>query len=175
MDNGTGVAVNGTATPTGQDDRFNAAGAVAHGQWDSLIVMAGAQVERHDRPYLGSPSTMLGTSAVPGVPDLTNATSLMQYGEIEYVVFPWLIPGVRVEYTYATVENNPDAQLLRIVPGVSVLVRPNIKLTLTGDLEWGKNLPPVGDWGTSGAGAVNSASGSTFEAEQINGNVGVAF
>jgi len=175
MDNGTGIAVNGTATPTGQDDRFNAAGAVAHGQWDSLILMAGAQVERHDRPYPGSAATTLASSMVPGVPDLTNATSFMQYDEIEYVVFPWLIPGVRVEYTYATVENNPDAQLLRIVPGIATLVRPNIKFTLTGDLEWGKNLPPVGSWSTSGAGSIASTNGSKFEAEQINAIVGVAF
>jgi hypothetical protein len=175
MDNGTGVAVNGTPTPTGQDDRFNAAGVVAHGQWDSLVVMAGAQVERHDRPYLGSAATTLGTSAVPGVPDLTNATAIMQYDEIEYIVWPWFVPGVRVEYTQATVENGADAQLLRVVPGIAMLVRPNIKFTLTGDLEWGKNLPPVGDWSTSGAGVVSTATGSKFEAEQINGTFGVAF
>jgi hypothetical protein len=175
MDNGTGLPVNGTPTPTGQDDRFNAAGVVAHAQWDSLILMAGAQVERHDRPYPGAAATTLGTGMVPGVPDLTNATAVMQYDEVEYVVFPWFVPGVRVEYTSATVEGGSAAQLMRIVPGIDVLVRPNIRFALTGDLEWGKNLPPVGSWSTSGAGVVNSATGSTFEAEQINGTVGVAF
>ena len=175
LDNGTGAVAGGGATVTRQDDRFNAIGAVAHGQWNSLVVMAGVQVERHDRPYPGSAATANPSgSALPGVPDFTNATAVLQYAEIDYVVWPWLVPGVRSEYTHATVESSSAAQLLRIIPGIAILVRPNIRAVLTGDLEWGQNLPPVGSWGPA-SGLVATAQKTTFEAEQINATVNVAY
>jgi hypothetical protein len=177
MDNGTGTVAGAAAVPTRQDDRFNAAGAVIHGQWDSLIVMVGGQLERHDRPYPGTPATAgAGGAVIPGVPDLTSATSIVQYDEIDYVVWPWFVPGVRAEYTRTTVENASDAELLRIIPGIAMLVRPNIKVRLSGDMEWGKNLPVVGSWGPA-SGTIVSTTGQAakFEAETINATVGVAF
>ena len=177
LDNGTGTVAGGTAVPTQQDDRFNALGVVAHGQWDSLILMAGAQIERHDRPYPGTAATALASgSTVPGQPDLTNATALVQYDEINYVVWPWFVPGVRAEFTDAQVEGGNDARLLRITPGVAMLARPNIRVLLTADLEWGKNLPVAGSWAPAGGTIVStSGQGAKFEAETINATVGVAF
>jgi hypothetical protein len=173
-DNGTG-AVSGLTTPTLQNDRFNAVGAVVHAQLDSLIAMAGVQMESHDRPYPGSPATTGATGAIlPGTPDLTNGTAVLQYDELNYVVYPWLVPGVRVEYTHATVENRDAAELLRVIPGVAILVRPNIRVILTGDLEQGKNPPAVGSWGPAG-GAIAPTGTSKFEAEQINATVSVAY
>jgi hypothetical protein len=177
MDNGTGTVAGGPASPIQQDDRFNAVGGVAHAQYDSLILMAGVQLERHERPYQGTATTLLATgTTLPGVPDLTNATALVEYDEVDYVVWPWFVPGVRTEYTEAQVEGGPNAQLLRITPGVAMLVRPNIKVLLTSDLEWGKNLPVVGSWAPAG-GTVVSTNGQAakFEAETINATFGVAF
>jgi hypothetical protein len=167
--------VSGLTTPTLQDDRFNAVGAVVHAQLDSLIAMAGVQVESHDRPYPGSAATPgPNGTVIPGVPDLTNGTAVLQYGELNYVVFPWLVPGVRVEHTSATVENTTsNAELLRVIPGVAMLVRPNIRVILTGDLESGKNPPPTG-WGAAG-GIITPTGTSKFEAEQINATVSVAY
>ncbi len=54
LDNGTGATAGGTPSPQQQDDQFNAAGVVLHGQLDSLVMMAGAQIERHDRPSQGT-------------------------------------------------------------------------------------------------------------------------
>jgi hypothetical protein len=180
LDNGTGT-LTGTTSASQQDDRFNALGGVIHAQWDSLVLMAGAQLERHDRPYQGTAGTTVGTSIIPGVPDFTNATAVLQYDELDYVVFPWFVPGVRTEYTHATVEGSSAAQLLRIIPGIAMLARPNLKLVLTGDLEWGKNLPPAGvaagaptGWAPAG-GYIVPTSVSKFEAEQINATVAVAF
>jgi hypothetical protein len=172
LDNGTGaLSAGGTPTPTAQSDRFNALGGVIHGQWDSLVLTAGAQLEAHQRPYAG----LAATATVPGAADFTSATAVVQYDEIDYVVFPWLVPGVRAEYTHATVEKSEAAQLLRIIPGVAMLARPNIRVILTGDFEWGRNLPPVGGW-TAASGFVSPASpGSKFEAEQINATVAVAY
>ncbi len=151
LDNGTGVVAGGPATAVQQDDRFNAVGAVIHGQLDSLMLTAGVQMERHDRPYAGTGATAgPGGAVIPGVPDLTNATAILQYNELDYVVWPWFVPGVRTEFTTTSVEGSSDAQLLRVIPGVAMLARPNIKVVVTGDLEWGKNLPTVGSWAPAG-------------------------
>jgi hypothetical protein len=174
LDNGTGAVAGGTATPVQQDDRFNALGAVIHGQWDSLVLMAGAQLESHARPYPGSGATAAGANTIPGAPDLTSATAVLQYNELDYIVWPWFVPGVRTEYTHATVEGASAAELLRVVPGIAMLARPNLKVLLTGDIEWGKNLPPVGSWAPAG-GAVAPTAVTKFEAEQINATVAVAF
>jgi hypothetical protein len=174
LDNGTGT-LGGAVVPMQQDDRVNAAGAVIHGQWDSLMLMAGAQVERHDHPYPGAPATAGAMGAtIAGAPDLTGATSLVQYDEIDYVVWPWFVPGVRSEYTRTAVEGASAAQLLRVIPGIAMLARPNVKVVLTGDLEWGKNLPPIGSWGAA-SGVVVTPQTSKFEAEQINLTAAYAF
>jgi hypothetical protein len=174
LDNGTGVAPDGTAVPTQQDDRVNAAGAVIHAQWDSLILMAGAQLERHDRPYPGAPGTATAGVAMPGAPDLTSATAVLQYGEIDYIVWPWFVPGVRSEYTHATVEGGNPAQLLRVIPGIAMLARPNVKVVVTGDLEWARNLPPIASWGPAG-GSIATPHTAKFEAQQINVTAAYAF
>jgi hypothetical protein len=175
LDNGTGSIAGGAVSSVPQNDSFNAAGGVIHGQWDSLILTAGAQVEAHQRPYAGAPATADSTgTVVAGAADLTSATAIVQYDELDYVVWPWFVPGVRAEYTHATVESSAPSQLLRIIPGVAMLARPNIRFVLTGDLEWGSNLPPVGTWGPAG-GFVSPTQGTKFEAEQINATVAVAY
>jgi hypothetical protein len=175
MDNGTGTVAGGTAVPTRQDDRFIALGGAIHAQWDSLVVTAGLQQEHHDRPYPGTAATANPSgNPLPGVPDLTSANALVQYDEIDYVVWPWFVPGVRLEYTQTSVESAPSAQLMRLIPGVAMLARPNIKVVLTGDLEWGQNLPAVGSW-TPVGGLIAARAGSKFEAEQINASFAVAY
>ncbi len=67
-----------------------------------------------------------------------------------------------------------DAQLLRVIPGIAMLARPNIKVVVTGDLEWGKNLPTVGSWAPAG-GFVAPTTDAKFEAEQIGVVAAVAF
>jgi hypothetical protein len=171
LDNGTGTS------PVLQNDRFNAAGAVIHGNYDSLVLMAGAQIERHDSPYPGTAATAnLFGGAIPGAPDFTNATAILQYDEIDYVVWPWFVPGVRLEYTQTTFENAANASLLRIIPGVSMLARPNIRVVVSGDLESATGLPPVASWAPAGgAVAPSTPQGSKFQAETINVSANVAF
>jgi hypothetical protein len=193
LDNGTGTVAGVTpATPTLQNDRFNAVGAVVHGQYDSLLVMAGSQLERHDAPYQGTPATANPTgSAFPGVPSYAGATGIVSYGEVDYVMFPWLVPGARIEYTHLTLDgsapgidarNGGAATLTRVIPGVAMLVRPNVRVILTGDFETAYGLPPVTGWGPAGAQLVPNKFDSngkfapnSFEAEQINATVTVAY
>jgi hypothetical protein len=171
LDNGTGTS------PVLQNDRFNAAGGVIHGSYDSLVVMAGAQIERHDSPYPGTAATANPNGgAIPGAPDFTNATAILQYDEIDYVVWPWFVPGVRLEYTQTTFENASNASLLRIIPGVSMLARPNIRVVVSGDLESATGLPPVASWSPAGGVvAPSTPQGSKFQAETINVSANVAF
>lgn len=175
LDNGTGTVAGATPSPVQQDDRFNSIGAVVHAQWDSLIVMAGTQLERHDRPYPGAAAIANPAGGViPGAPDFTNGTAILQYDELDYVVWPWFVPGVRTEYTHTTVEGASDAQLLRVIPGIAMLARPNIRVVFTGDIEWAKNLPAVGSWGPAGAFIVPT-NVTKFEAEQLNLTAAIAF
>src|SRR5579872_6256075 len=142
LDNGTGIG--SPAAPTLQDDRFNAVGGSVRAQYDSLVGHFGLDVESHERPYPGSTAN----GNLPGVPVFTSSTARVAYGEIDYVVFPWLVPGVRAEYTNADVAGQSvNAQLLRIIPGAAIAIRPNIRAVVTGDLEYGKGLPSVGAWG----------------------------
>ena len=178
LDNGTGAVAGATASPVLQDDRFNAAGAVIHGQLDSLILMAGAQIERHDRPYPGTAATANPNgNAIPGAPDFTSSTAVLQYDEIDYVVWPWFVPGVRLEYTQLALEGGaPSASLLRFIPGVAMLARPNIRVVVSGDLERASGLPAVASWGPAGGAVVPAApQASKFQAETINVTANVAF
>jgi hypothetical protein len=176
LDNGTGTVAGGAPIPVRQGDPVNALGALIHAQVGSLVLTAGVNFERHERPYQGSPATTdPNGNIINGVADRTSGTAVVQYDEINYIVWPWFVPGVRAEYTNATVEGGNGAQLLRIIPGIAVLARPNIRVVLSGDLEWASNLPTVGDWGPAGGLVVPNAGQSKFEAEQINATVGVAF
>jgi hypothetical protein len=172
LDNGTGIA----AAPTLQDDRFNAVGGSVRAQYDSLVGHFGADVESHARPYPGGAAN----GNLPGVPDLTSTTAVVSYGEIDYVVFPWLVPGVRAEYTRANVEGtSTKAQLLRVIPGAAVLIRPNVRAVVTGDFENGTGLPPVASWGAAGGlvtpDTSKGPSTTKFQAEQINVTLNVAY
>ncbi len=176
LDNGTGAVPNGTATPIQQDDRISAVGGLLHGQLGSLVLMAGLNFEHHDRPYPGSAATAGPNGTVfNGVPDLTSANAIVQYDEVDYIVWPWFVPGVRAEFTQTSVEGASNAQLMRIIPGIAMLARPNIKFVLSGDLEWANNLPVVGSWGPAGGMIAPNPGQSKFEAEQINATVGLAF
>ena len=181
LDNGTGTVPGGSANPVRQRDGFEAIGASARGQYDSLIVTTGFQLEHHHKPYQGTaatPDTATPPGApTPGTPDFSDAKGWVQYDEIDYVVFPWLVPGVRTELTRLTFEGSNPASLFRLVPGVATLVRPNIKVTVTGDFERAYGLPPVGSWAPAGGNIVAPGPGrnTRFEAEQINATAAIAF
>ena len=173
----------GAATPVQQDDSFNALGAVVHGQLDSLSIMLGDQLERHKQPYPGAGATTVGGMTVNGAPDLTSATSTVAYGGDRLRRLA-LVGAGRAGRVHAhdprVVEQlvgSTAASLLRVIPGIAMLVRPNIKAVLTGDIERAYGLPPVGSWTPAGGFAVAPGAGqsSKFEAEQINATVAVAY
>jgi hypothetical protein len=140
-----------------QQDPAGTIGAGARGQLGSLELNAGFYTESHTHAQA----------------DGTGATALVQYNELSYIVFPWLVPAVRVEYIRVSPDNGMPAHLLRIMPGVAMLVRPNLKLTLVGQIEQSDGAPP-GGWMPVG-GSIAPTAGSITEFEAITLSLATAF
>jgi hypothetical protein len=162
-----------SATP--QKDAFDIVGASIRAQYDSLVLDAGGQYEWHDHPYQGSAATSPSGAVIPGVPDYTTARALVAWGELDYVVWPWFVPGMRAEYTVGSAEVTSQFSLMRIIPGVAMLVRPNIRLVVTGDLEAANGAPPAGSSAPAGGAIVSPATGTKFQAETVSASAAVAF
>ena len=183
LDNGTGSVAGGAAVPVGQRNSVGVLGGAVRAQLGSLIATAGLQFEHHDAPYAGTPATQAADGTItPGSPVLTSGDAWVQYNEIDYVVFPWLVPGVRTELTTMSLDatnNNGSAHatLFRLIPGIATLIRPNIKLLLTGDFEYAYGNPVAGAWEPAGGSIVAPAQGqgSKIEAETLTATVAVAF
>jgi hypothetical protein len=178
LDNGTGTVVGGATAALPQRDSINAVGGSLRAQLDSAILTTGAQLEIHARPYQGTAATANPNGdPFPGVPEFTNGKTFVQYGELDYVVYPWFVPGVRTEFTRTTTLSSNPASLLRVIPGIAMLVRPDIKVVVTGEIERAYGLPTTGSWDPAGGSIVAPGPGqsSKFEAESINTTVAVAF
>jgi hypothetical protein len=77
---------------------------------------------RHDeQPFVGTPGQ--------------SANTAVWFSELDYVIYPWLLPGVRFE-SWNSHSLDPASGALvaytdtQIVPGIVALIRPNLKLTL---------------------------------------------
>ncbi len=105
--------------------------------------------------------------------DGTAVQAIVQYDELSYVVFPWLVPAVRLEWGSLLPEGGTRINDLKVIPGVAALVIPNLKLTLTGQIEWADGAPD-GGWGAFG-GSAAPAMGSVTEFESIQLGLAYAF
>ena len=76
--------------------------------------------------------------------------ALALYSELSYVVYPWLVPAVRVEYLSLAPDGADHINDLRVLAGAAALVRPNLKLTLTGAVEHA-NASPAAGWSADGS------------------------
>ncbi len=144
------------------DDTTYAYGANLRLQIHSLEINSGVYQERHDHAI---PDGMTGSSV----------NALCQYDEISYIIFPWLVPAVRVEYVRLEPDSGGSSSNLRIIPGVAALVLPNLKFTLTGQIEYADGAPDAG-WAPSG-GSATPLPGLALgpEIESINVNLWFAF
>jgi thiol-disulfide isomerase/thioredoxin len=82
-----------------------------------------------------------------------STSTLSQWNELSYLLYPWLAVGARVEYLRITQDGASAVSDFKIVPGVVALVRPNLKLTLTASLEQATGMPAAG-WGPAGLDAA---------------------
>ncbi|RMF56730.1 MAG: hypothetical protein D6748_12845 [Calditrichaeota bacterium] len=63
------------------------------------------------------------------IPDMADRNSMAWYAQANYVIYPWLIPLVRYEYTDADTDaDTPDPQT-SLIPALTVVLRANVKIT----------------------------------------------
>ena len=97
-----------------------------------------------------------------------KTSTISQWNELAYLLYPWLAVGGRVEYLRVTPDGGSAASDLRIAPGAAALIRPNIKLVLSAPLEWASGMPDAG-WGAAGlfAAPADATSSVGIEIEQV--------
>ena len=189
FDNGTGANANNPALPIGQRDVMTAIGGQVRLMLGSVQLTSGAQTEYHAGPYPGLPGTAPDATTTPPTPgangaaDTSSARSIVQYNELSYVVYPWLVPAVRTEFTTLNLTSPnlgaltaTSANLLRVVAGAAMLVRANVKVVIAATAERVRGAPPVGDWSTAGGSRIGvPGKTGTLQVEQINATVAWAF
>lgn len=100
-------------------------------------------------------------------------TALAHYDELSYVVFPWLVPAVRLEYLSLLPDGGSRINDLRVLVGGAALVRPNLKLTLVGSIEHANTAPPSGWVADDGGRFAAPTTGAVTEFESIE--LGLAY
>ena len=105
-----------------------------------------------------------------------NTSTLSQWNELSYLLYPWLAVGARVEYLRVAQDGANAVSDLKIVPGVVALVRPNLKLTLTASLEQATGMPAAG-WGAAGldAAPADITTNVNLEIESVQLQLWAAF
>jgi len=109
---------------TDQTNTFTVFGGDINIWYDRYNIFGGLLSRTDNNPFLIAPNLSAKTTSA--------------FGELDVVVFPWLLPGVRVESwtsDHAVLNTNNQVQAqsytdLQIVPGIVFLWRPNVKWTL---------------------------------------------
>ena len=149
-------------------DTTLAVGGVVRAQLESFVLSAGVIYQDHNHP---------DSSGAP-------VSAITPFGEASYVVFPWLIPALRVEYTQLNAANDPaftgstSPGLTRVLPAVNFVVRPNIVVKVVADIERSEGAPP-GGWGGAGSvlggGPLLEYTSAKFLLETVGANLNYAF
>jgi hypothetical protein len=121
-------ATPGTPDAATGNSSFTVGGAV-RAQLASLELDAGVYDQKHDR----------GTAA------LGTVHADVEWAELSYVLFPWMVPAVRVERIGLRPSGGPDVSDLHVMPGVAFLLRANVKAVLVGNIETARGFPVDAD------------------------------
>lgn len=137
-------------------------------QWKAVELDAGLFAQSHSHAQADNPDL--------ADPARNGALLLVQYQELSWLVFPWLVPALRVEYLRAAPQGAPAAWDLRIIPGVAVLFRQNLKAVLSAQFESASGVLP-GGWSRGGGFAAPTADRPTvnFENESVVLSLAAAF
>ena len=141
---------------TDRQDTALTLGGQIEGQLGSLQLYAGGYTEQHNH------ASDTGSAV----------NALVQYDELSYVVYPWLVPALRVEYVSLNPTGGTTASDLRIIPGVAMLVRANLKVTVSGDIEMANGMPP-GSWDPAGGSITPSTATAALGPELENIQIGM--
>ncbi|HEX9050421.1 MAG TPA: hypothetical protein VF841_07825 [Anaeromyxobacter sp.] len=116
-----------TGTPMG--DTSLTLGAAVRAQSGSAELDLGAYTQRHDH----------------GAATLDKVTADVEYGELSYVLFPWMVPALRLERIGLRPTGGTNVSDVHLMPGVAFLVRPNVKAVLVANVEFANGFPTAAD------------------------------
>ena len=105
-----------------QTNTFTMAGGDVNAFYEQFNLFGGIGIRHDKQPFVGDPL-------------LQSANTVVWFTELDVTVFPWLLPGLRYEswnsHTLDPVSGESAAYTdAQFVPGVVVLLRPNVKLAL---------------------------------------------
>ncbi len=112
------------AEPAIGDTSFTVGGA-ARAQLGSLELDLGAYGQKHD----------VGTAG------LASVRANVQWAELSYVLYPWLVPAIRVERIGLRPSDGPNVSDVHVMPGVAFLIRANLKAVLVANIEAARGFP----------------------------------
>lgn len=156
----------GLASGTVEDSAWVAGGALRLGL-GPVELDAGLYRQWHSRADFGP------ALAGPGL----AAAAWVHHDELSWVALPWLVPVVRLEYlALEGAGPAPAAWNLRVLPGVAVLFRQNLKASLVVRLEAASGVVP-GGWTPAGGFAAPAAAlpQVPLELEAVELNLAAAF
>jgi len=122
-----------TATPANATPASDASftwGLGLRGMLASAELDLGYYSQDHDRGWVNPASASLG-----------QVTTDVFYGELSYIVFPWLVPSLRIEDIGLRPSGASKVSDLHIIPGVAFLIRANIKVLVVGSIEVANGFP----------------------------------
>ncbi|MDD8019463.1 MAG: hypothetical protein PHP42_13905 [Bacteroidota bacterium] len=104
-----------------QDNNMTMVGGDVNAYYERFNFFGGIGIRNDAQPFWGTPGK--------------SASTTVWFGEVDVTVFPWLLPGIRLEswnsQTMNSSTGNADKYTdTQIVPGIVALVRPNVKATL---------------------------------------------
>ena len=129
-------------------DVASTVGVHGRGQLGSLELNLGYYAQDHGRGWVNA-----------SLADYAKVSAGVFYAELSYVVFPWMIPAIRVESISLKPSGGTSVSDLHVMPGIAFLIRPNLKLVVAGNIESTDGFPvdPTGaptawqggaaDWG----------------------------
>jgi hypothetical protein len=92
-----------------------------------------------------------------GTNDLGKVRAGVAYAELSYVVYPWLVPAIRLEDIMLRPTGGSSVSDVHLMPGVAFLARPNLKIVVAANFEFGTGFP------TNAAGDVFAWQGGSAD------------
>jgi hypothetical protein len=113
-------------------DDSTTVGAAARGQLGSTELDVGAYWQDHDH------------ASVSASGDFPRVKADVQWAELSYVLYPWMVPAVRAERIGLRPSGAPSVSNVHLMPGIAFLIRANIKAVLVANFEFTSGFPQDG-------------------------------
>ena len=111
-------------------DASTTLGVTARGQLGSAELDLAFYGQKHDRGWIDPSSGTLAT-----------VRAGVSSAELSYVVFPWMVPAVRLERIDLHPSGGAKVADTHLMPGIAFLIRANLKAVLVANLEFTNGFP----------------------------------